>query len=32
LRQVGHFTKAGPAYGQGVAQRLGLIERLQAAE
>jgi catalase len=32
LRQIGHFTKADPAYEQGVAERLGLIERLQAAE
>jgi catalase len=26
LRQIGHFTKADPAYGQGVAERLGLID------
>jgi hypothetical protein len=32
LRQIGHFNKADPAYGQGVAGRLGVIERLQAAE
>ena len=24
LRQLGHFTKADPAYGQGIAERLGL--------
>ena len=24
LRQIGHFTKADPAYGEGVAKRLGL--------
>jgi len=23
-RQIGHFSKADPAYGAGVAQRLGL--------
>jgi catalase len=32
LRQIGHFTKADPAYGQGVAERLGLTSGLQAAE
>jgi catalase len=32
LRQIGHFTKADPAYGAGVAERLGLATRLQAAE
>jgi catalase len=32
LRQIGHFTKADPAYGQGVAERLGLTRKLQAAE
>ncbi|WP_142848713.1 catalase [Telmatospirillum sp. J64-1] len=25
LRQIGHFTKADPAYGEGVARRLGLV-------
>ena len=24
LRQIGHFTKADPAYGEGVAKKLGL--------
>jgi catalase len=32
LRQIGHFAKADPAYGHGVAERLGLTGRLQAAE
>jgi catalase len=32
LRQVAHFTKADPAYGAGVAERVGLATRLQAAE
>jgi catalase len=32
LRQVAHFAKADPAYGAGVAERLGLATRLQAAE
>jgi catalase len=31
-RQIGHFAKADPAYGRGVAERLGLTGRLQAAE
>jgi catalase len=31
-RQIGHFTKADSAYGQGVAERLGLMPKLQAAE
>jgi catalase len=32
LRQIAHFAKADPAYGAGVAERLGLTTRLQAAE
>ncbi len=32
LRQIAHFTKADPAYGEGVAERLGLTTRRQAAE
>ncbi len=32
LCQIGHFTKADPAYGQGVAERLGLTPKLEAAE
>jgi catalase len=32
LRQIDHFTKADPAYGRGVAERLELTGRLQAAE
>ena len=32
LRQIGHFTKADPAYGEGVAERLGLTRKLEAAE
>jgi catalase len=32
LRQVAHFIKADPAYGAGVAERVGLATRLQAAE
>ena len=32
LRQIAHFTKADPAYGRGVAARLGLTTRLRAAE
>jgi catalase len=32
LRQIAHFTKADPAYGRGVAERLGLTTRLEAAE
>jgi catalase len=31
-RQIGHFTKADPAYGAGVAQRLGLKDLRGAAE
>lgn len=31
-RQIGHFTKADPAYGRGVAERLGLTTELEAAE
>jgi catalase len=31
-RQIGHFAKADPAYGQGVAERLRLTRTLQAAE
>ncbi len=31
LRQIGHFAKADPAYGSGVAQRLGLRVPLAAA-
>ena len=32
LRQIGHFSKADSAYGQGVAERLGLVPKLQAEE
>jgi catalase len=32
LRQIGHFAKADPAYGRGVAERRGLTSRLAAAE
>jgi len=32
LRQIGHFAKADPNYGRGVAERLGLEKRPQAAE
>jgi len=32
LRQIGHFAKADPAYGAGVAERLGLGAGLEAAE
>jgi catalase len=31
LRQIGHFLKADPAYGAGVAQRLGLAGKIAAA-
>ena len=31
-RQIGHFAKADPAYGAGVAQRLGLATTEVAAE
>ncbi len=31
-RQIGHFSKADAAYGRGVAERLGLMTELQAAE
>jgi catalase len=31
-RQIGHFLKADPAYGQGVAERLGMAKTLEAAE
>ena len=31
-RQIAHFAKADPAYGRGVAERLGLTTRLEAAE
>lgn len=31
-RQLAHFSKADPAYGSGVAERLGLHAGLQAAE
>jgi catalase len=31
-RQIGHFTKADPAHGRGVAERLGPTTRLEAAE
>ena len=30
LRRIGHFTKADSAYGQGVAERRGLVPKLQA--
>ena len=30
-RQIGHFAKADPAYGAGVAARLGLDTRSSAA-
>jgi catalase len=32
LRQIVHFAKADPDYGRGVAERLGLTGRRQAAE
>jgi catalase len=32
LRQTGHFTKADPAYGRSVAERLGLTQPPAAAE
>jgi catalase len=32
LRQIAHFTKADSAYGRGVAERLGLVPKLPAAE
>ncbi len=31
-RQIGHFAKADPAYGSGVAERLGLADKPLAAE
>lgn len=31
-RQIAHFSKADPAYGQGVAERLGINTELRAAE
>jgi len=31
-RQIGHFAKADPAYGAGVARRLGLDAKGAAAE
>ncbi len=31
-RQIAHFAKADPAYGRGVAERLGLASELEAAE
>jgi catalase len=31
LRQIGHFLKADPAYGEGVAKRLGLVSKIAAA-
>ncbi len=31
-RQIAHFAKADPAYGQGVAERLGLAAEREAAE
>jgi catalase len=31
LRQIGHFLKADPAYGDGVARRLGLAGRVGRA-
>ncbi len=31
-RQIAHFTKADPAYGRGVAERLGVMTQLKAAE
>jgi catalase len=31
-RQIAHFTKADSAYGQDVAERLGLVPKLQSAE
>lgn len=30
LRQLGHFAKADPAYGRGIAERLGLARKLAA--
>jgi catalase len=32
LRQIGDFSKADSAYGQGVGERLGLVPKLQAEE
>jgi hypothetical protein len=32
LRQIAHFSEADSAYGHGVAARLGLVPKLQAAE
>jgi catalase len=32
LHPIGHFTRAGPANGARVAERLGLTTRLRAAE
>lgn len=29
LRQIGHFMKADPAYGCGVAERLGLVAKIE---
>ncbi len=31
LRQIGHFLKADPAYGRGVAERLGLAGKIAKA-
>ena len=31
-RQIAHFYKADPAYGRGVAQRIGLNVTAEAAE
>jgi catalase len=32
LRQIGHFAKADPAYGGGMAERVGLTTKPHAAE
>jgi catalase len=32
LRQIGHFLKADPAYGRGVAERLGLAAKIDKAK
>ena len=32
LRQIGHFLKADPAYGRGVAERLGLATKIDKAK
>jgi catalase len=32
LRQIDHFLKADPAYGRGVAERLGLAAKIKKAK